>query len=74
MLIEHKLVPKHELLSPEESQKILDEYNVTRDQLPKIVLNDPAIKHLEAGVGDIIRIIRLSEIVGKSIYYRVVVE
>lgn len=73
-MIEHKLVPKHELLSPEESQTILEKYAVSRDQLPKITLNDPAIKHLEASVGDIIKIIRINELIGKSIYYRVVIE
>ena len=73
-MVEHKLVPKHELLSPEESQKVLEEYNVAREQLPKITLNDPAIKELQASVGDIIKIIRINELIGKSIYYRVVVE
>jgi DNA-directed RNA polymerase subunit H (RpoH/RPB5) len=73
-VIEHKLVPKHELLSPEEGAKILEKYKVSRDQMPRILTTDPAIKHLEAKVWDIIRITRNSKFIGKSTYYRVVVE
>ena len=73
-MIEHTLVPKHELLSPEEAQKVLDKYNVTKDKLPQILLGDPAVKHLKPGVGDVIRILRENEQIGRSIYYRVVVE
>ena len=73
-MIEHNLVPKHELLSPEEGQKILEKYKVTREQMPMILLTDPAIKHLEAKVGDIIKITRSSKYVGPSLYYRVVIE
>lgn len=73
-MIEHNLVPKHELLSPEEAQKILDKYNVTRAQMPLILTTDSAIAHLQAQVGDIIKIIRKSRQIGDSLYYRVVVE
>jgi DNA-directed RNA polymerase subunit H len=73
-VIEHNLVPKHELLSPEETQIVLDKYKVTREQMPKILTTDPAIKHLEAKVSDLIKITRQSKFIGKSIYYRVVIE
>ncbi len=73
-MIEHNLVPKHELLSPEEAQKIIEKYKVARDQLPVILLNDPAIKHLQVKVGDIILITRQSKFVGPSLYYRVVMD
>jgi DNA-directed RNA polymerase subunit H len=73
-VIEHNLVPKHELLSPEEGQKILEKYNVTREQMPKIMVDDPAIKHLQGKPGDIIKIIRKSKPIGDSLYYRVVSE
>jgi DNA-directed RNA polymerase subunit H len=73
-VIEHKLVPKHELLSPEEGAQVLEKYKVSRDQMPRILATDPAIKHLQAKVGDLIKITRNSKFVGKSTYYRVVVE
>ncbi|MFH1056053.1 MAG: DNA-directed RNA polymerase subunit H [Candidatus Altiarchaeota archaeon] len=61
-------------MSPEETQGVLDKYNVTRDKMPQIISADPAIKHLNAKVGDIIKIMRTNEYIGNSIYYRVVVE
>lgn len=73
-MVKHELVPEHELLGPEEAQKILDKYKITREQLPKILLIDPAIKHLEPKVGDVIRILRTSKFIGNSVYYRVVSE
>ena len=73
-MVEHKLVPKHELMSPEETQEVLDKYKVTRDQIPKIKLDDPGIKDLQVGVGDVIKITRENDYIGKSMYYRVVVE
>lgn len=68
----HSLVPKHTKLSEEEAQKILDRYNVTQRQLPKIQKNDPAVKDLDAKPGDIIEIERKSPTVEKTKFYRVV--
>jgi DNA-directed RNA polymerase subunit H len=73
-VIEHNLVPKHELLSPDEGQGVLEKYKVTKEQMPMILTTDPAIAHLEAKVGDIIKITRRSKFIGESLYYRVVVE
>lgn len=73
-MVKHRLVPQHELLSPQEAQRILDKYKVSRDQMPKITVTDPAVRHLKVQVGDIIQITRESKEVGKSLYYRVVVE
>ncbi len=70
----HILVPKHEKLSEEEAEEILKNLNTNTKRLPRIVLSDPAIKGLDAERGDIIRITRKSETVGKTYYYRVVVD
>lgn len=68
----HTLVPKHELLSEKEKEELLKKYGVTLKQLPRILLSDPAIRHLNAKVGDVIKITRKSPTAGTSIYYRVV--
>jgi len=73
-LIENNLVPTHELLNLEEAEKVLKKYGVTRIELPKIMMNDPAIAHLKVSVGDIIMILRNNPETGKSYYYRVVIE
>jgi DNA-directed RNA polymerase subunit H len=71
---DHILVPEHEILSKEESQKILKEYNVELYQLPKILVTDPCAKMLGAKPGNIIKITRKSKTAGKAVAYRVVVE
>jgi DNA-directed RNA polymerase subunit H len=73
-IFEHELVPKHELLTPEERMKILTEYRVQPYQLPQIRAADPAAKAIGARPGDIVRIIRDSPTAGKYISYRYVVE
>jgi len=72
-MIEHNLVPKHEVLSLEDAQRILEKYNCTKEQLPKIFSDDPAIKEMESQIGDVIRIHRKNDYVGNSYYYRVVI-
>lgn len=71
-ITKHELVPKHELLTEEEKEELLKRYGVTITQLPRILISDPAIRGLNAKVGDIIKITRYSPTAGKSIYYRVV--
>jgi DNA-directed RNA polymerase subunit H len=72
----NKLVPKHVLLEDSEIEGILEPLNVIREQLPKILLKDPALKALdqEAKPGDVVEIHRVSESAGSNLAYRVVVE
>lgn len=67
----HILQPKNSKLKPEEVKKLLEKYNITVSQLPKISSKDPSLG--EGYVqGDILKIERKDD--GKSIiYYRVVV-
>ena len=72
----NKLVPKHILLDDSEVDGKLEPLNVIREQLPKILLKDPALKALdqEAKPGDVVEIHRVSERAGSNLAYRVVVE
>ena len=72
----NKLVPKHVLLEDSEIEGILEPLNVIREQLPKILLKDPALKALdqEAKPGDVVEVHRVSESAGSNLAYRVVVE
>lgn len=72
-IFEHVLVPKHEILTPEEREKVLAQYRVKPYQLPQIKASDPAVKAIGAKPGDIIRIIRKSPTAGEHIAYRYVV-
>jgi DNA-directed RNA polymerase subunit H len=71
---DHFLVPKHELLTPDESKSILTRYNATADQFPFISSTDATAKSIGAKAGDFIRITRKSETAGETVYYRYVVE
>jgi len=67
----HILQPKHLKLNEKEIQKLLTDLNLSKSQLPKILLNDPALPE-GCQVGDIIKIERKE---GEKIitYFRVVV-
>ena len=71
--MDNELVPKHEILDEKEVEKLLQFYNVTPQQLPKIKESDPGIMGLDAKIGDIIKITRNEISVGRNIYYRIVV-
>ena len=64
------------MLDDSEVDSKLEPLNVLREQLPKILLKDPALKALdqEAKPGDVIEIPRVSESAGSNLAYRVVVE
>ena len=70
---DHILVPKHEKLDEKDTEKILQRYNITKLQLPRISKKDPAIKELDVKSGNVIKITRNSSTAGKTVFYRVVV-
>jgi DNA-directed RNA polymerase subunit H len=73
-VFEHKLVPKHIVLSKEEAEEVLKKYHIKPYQLPYIKKSDPAVKEIGAKPGDIIKIIRKSPTAGEAIAYRYVIE
>lgn len=68
----HILQPKHSILKEDEAKKILDKFNISLVQLPKIKITDPALPD-GANVGDLIKIERKDYEDKASAYYRVVV-
>jgi len=70
----HTLVPKHEIIRESEKEDLLKKYGITLRQLPRIFMNDPAIKHLNPKIGDVVRIRRKSTTADEVEYYRVVVK
>ncbi|MEK6875477.1 MAG: DNA-directed RNA polymerase subunit RpoH/Rpb5 C-terminal domain-containing protein [Nanoarchaeota archaeon] len=67
----HILQPKHSKTSEKEVHEILVKLNVSKSQLPKILLTDPALPE-GCNVGDIIKVER-KEDSKVFFYYRVVV-
>lgn len=68
----HEIVPRHIILTEDESKKVLDDYQSTKSQLPKLLSTDPVAKYYGMKTGDICKIIRHSPMTGESIYYRMV--
>jgi DNA-directed RNA polymerase subunit H len=72
-IFDHDFVSKHELLTPEEKEKFLEEYKVQAYQLPRINASDPAIIAVGGKPGDLVRVIRKSTTAGKYEAYRYIV-
>ncbi|RJS85112.1 DNA-directed RNA polymerase subunit H [Candidatus Bathyarchaeota archaeon] len=73
-IFEHVLVPKHEILTPQEREALLKKYRVKPYQIPNIRASDPVVRAIGAKPGDILRIYRKSPTAGTYISYRYVVE
>jgi DNA-directed RNA polymerase subunit H (RpoH/RPB5) len=81
--VAHHHVPPHELLSPEEGQRVLTELGVSIERIPKILVSDPGLKtdpayvkareEREALAGRIVRVRRPSPTAGEAIAYRVLI-
>ncbi|MBW2976238.1 DNA-directed RNA polymerase subunit H [Candidatus Woesearchaeota archaeon] len=70
----HILIPKHSKLSDSQKEKLLEKYNISLKEVPRIVKTDPAISSLDAKPGDVIKITRKSSTASEAIFYRVVVD
>ncbi len=79
-ILNHEMVPEHRLVSNSEADRILKKFGITKEQLPKIKLTDPAIKVLEATLkekegireGMIVEITRNSKTSEKFTAYRLI--
>jgi DNA-directed RNA polymerase subunit H len=73
-ITDHILVPKHELMAPDEAASILKKYNASPHEFPFVMSTDPAAKSIGAKPGDFVKVTRVSETAGETVYYRYVVE
>ena len=71
-VFKHKLVPKHEILPPEEAKELLQIYRAKLYQLPQIKASDIAVIAIGAKPGDVLKITRDSVTAGKYASYRYV--
>ena len=70
----HDLVPLHIVVSDDEKKELFNKYNITPDQLPKILDTDPVSISIGAKPGQIVKIIRKSHTAKEAVAYRFVIE
>jgi DNA-directed RNA polymerase subunit H (RpoH/RPB5) len=70
----HSLIPNHSVCSDKEKQQVLEQYNLTTNEMPKILASDAGIKNLKAKPGDMIKIERDDWNLGKNVFYRVIID
>lgn len=68
--LKHVLVPIHEKMSDADKKLLFEQYLISEKDLPKIPITDPAIRHMDLKVGDVIKITRSSPTAGKVYFYR----
>ncbi len=69
---DHKLVPKHEIMTEDEISEEFSDVDYDFKDLPKIKANDPVVEAIGAQPGNVLRITRESQTAGEFITYRIV--
>jgi DNA-directed RNA polymerase I, II, and III subunit RPABC1 len=70
-ITKHKKVPKHTLMTEEETGRVLEKFKATKEQMPFILFEDPIARYLGMLPGKMCKIERKSETAGVTDYYRV---
>ena len=73
-ILRHKLVPDHVIISDNEKKELFEKYDITPDQLPKILNTDPVIISIGGQPGQIVKVIRKSHTAKEAVAYRLIVE
>ena len=73
-VLDHVMVPDHQIMTEDELAGLLSLYKITSEQLPRIYHDDPAVKTIGAKPGEVIRIIRTSHTAGRAESYRLVIK
>ena len=73
-LMNHDLVPLHQIITENEKNDLLKKYKIEPNQLPKILDTDPICISIGAKPGQILKIIRKSHTADESFSYRLVIE
>ncbi|MDV2481283.1 DNA-directed RNA polymerase subunit H [Methanoculleus sp. Wushi-C6] len=73
-VLNHEMVPDHQIMSEEEVAALLATYNITLEQLPKVYHDDPAVKAIGGEVANVVRIVRDSRTAGRAEAYRLIVK
>lgn len=73
-LVEHDIIPKHEVLNEKEMETFYADFGCKKKNMPKMLSTDPMARYFNMKPGDICRIIRPSDKCGLSSCYRLVIK
>jgi len=73
-ITEHISVPKHEVLTKEEGENVLESYRARKRDMPLIRTNEDVAKYYNMKPGEITRIYRASPLTCEAIAYRLVIK
>lgn len=68
----HDLVPDFKILTKKQKEKVMEKYNMSDYDFPRILADDPVVKALGAKIGELLEITRESKTAGTTVYYRIV--
>ena len=72
-IVDHRDVPKHEVITVDEKKEILEKYHIKEINLPNILRDDAMAIYLGLTPGEIVRILRPSPTSGTYVSYRICV-
>jgi DNA-directed RNA polymerase subunit H (RpoH/RPB5) len=73
-ITEHDLVPKHQVLTKDEGENVMESYRARKRDMPLIRSNEPVAKYYNMKPGEIVKIFRPSPLTGESVAYRLVIK
>lgn len=73
-IIDHDLQPKFKVLTPEEKEIFMKEYDVTKKQMSKMKSIDPIARYYGLKGGSVVHITRASTTAGLGFHYRIVID
>jgi DNA-directed RNA polymerase subunit H (RpoH/RPB5) len=72
-IVDHRDVPKHEVITEEEKKELLEKYHIKETNLPNILRDDAMAIYLGLTPGEVVRILRPSPTSGTYVSYRICV-
>ena len=72
-IIDHRDVPKHEVMDEKEKQELLEKYGIKDSNIPIILRDDAMARYLGLTPGEVVRILRPSPTSGTYTSYRICV-
>ncbi|KAK1378486.1 DNA-directed RNA polymerase, RPB5 subunit [Heracleum sosnowskyi] len=71
-ITKHKMLPKHEIVSDEEQQRLLNKLDVQPSQIPRMLVTDPIVKYYRLEKGQILKVTYDGPSTGAIVTYRCV--